>query len=136
MIYEFYVNRDDKQPTFTRGELTLDGEHWSYTCEDTVRGPDEEKVYGKTAISSGRYRLGMHPSLHFKRMVVQILDVPKFDLIYFHGGNDADDSLGCVLHGRVRTPVGCRDCKDVVADLEKFVSDAIADGSECWVTIE
>lgn len=135
MIHEFYVNRDDKQPTFTRGELTLDGEHWSYTCEDTVRPPGE-KIYGKTAIPSGRYRLGMRPSNHFGRMVVQILNVPQFDLIYFHGGNDADDSLGCILHGRVRTDVGCRDCKEPVAALEKFVSEAIANGDECWVTVE
>ena len=74
------------------------------TIEDTVRkGP---KVYGKTAIPAGVYRVTWSLSPKFSqkpfyggRMLALINGVPGFSGVRVHCGNRASDSLGCVLCG-------------------------------------
>ena len=104
-------NPKDINQTFTHGELfTRDSSvgkwlDFCYTLEDTVRDinksgdfdGDEKKVYGKTAIPFGKYDIQVTYSNRFKRMMVQILNVPDFTGIRMHGGNTEKDTLGCPL---------------------------------------
>jgi hypothetical protein len=83
----------------TLGNLTIDGKHECFTCEDVVR-PDGEKVPGKTAIPAGVYRIILNQSVRFKRRLPLLLDVPMFTGIRIHSGNTQHDTEGCILPGR------------------------------------
>jgi hypothetical protein len=81
----------------TIGELSIDGEFFCNTLEDTVReGP---KVYGKTAIPAGTYEVVIDFSNRFKKKMPHILNVPGFAGIRIHTGNKAQDTEGCILLG-------------------------------------
>lgn len=78
------------------GDLHLDGNFFCHTLEDEIR-PDGEKVYGKTAIPAGRYKVVLTKSIRFNRVMPLLLDVPMFTGIRLHGGNTSEDSKGCPL---------------------------------------
>lgn len=89
----------------TLGELHVDDTFECVTLEDPVRdlGPDGKgKVYGKTAIPAGTYKVVIAPSpSHQNRPYMRLLDVPFFQGILIHSGNTPIDTLGCVLVGQV-----------------------------------
>ena len=87
-------------PESTIGELSLDGVFQCWTLEDAVR--EGEKVFGKTAIHYGLYRVIVTHSERFKRDMPLLLDVPGFEGVRIHCGNTAADSDGCILLGRVK----------------------------------
>ena len=59
----------------------------------------KKKVYGKTAIPTGKYIVVVNNSPKFKRNLPRIQNVPGFDGILIHRGNTANDSCGCILVG-------------------------------------
>lgn len=82
-----------------------------YTLEDEYR---EEKVMHETRIPSGTYEItlrtvgGFHakyserfPAIH--KGMLWIRDVPGFEWILIHCGNDDDDTSGCLLLGDTQT---------------------------------
>ncbi len=87
-------------PEYTEGDLYVNGEWFAATLEDTVR--KGKKVYGKTAIPAGTYKVAVTFSNRFKKEMTQILDVPGFDGIRLHQGMLPGDSLGCVLISKKR----------------------------------
>lgn len=76
--------------------------------EDKVRllNSYEDKVYAKTAIPYGRYKVILSYSPHFNQLLPEILNVEFFKYIRMHVGNDKDDSAGCILVGK------CKDVKE------------------------
>jgi len=89
-------------PTSTFGKLYLNDKFYAYTCEDTLRDLKADgsgKVYGKTAIAYGKYEVVLSYSDHFKKYLPLLLNVQWFAGIRIHGGNTAEDSLGCILIG-------------------------------------
>ena len=82
-----------------------------YTLEDEHR---EEKVMHETRIPAGTYKItlrtwgGFH-SNYAKRFsdihvgMLWVRDVPNFDHILIHCGNDDDDTSGCLLVGETQT---------------------------------
>lgn len=86
----------------TIGELFVDGAFECFILEDRYRPPYEAKVYGKTAIPTGRYEVRITPSPRFKRDLPLVLNVPGFKGIRIHPGNNADHTEGCLLPGRRR----------------------------------
>lgn len=97
--------RNDK---YTIGDLYIDGVWFSNVLEDTDRGlssdmTEEEikkiKVYGKTAIPTGRYKIEVTYSPKFKRHLPLLIGVKGFTGIRIHSGNSAEDTLGCLLVG-------------------------------------
>ena len=100
------VERLWKKPAYTVGRLFVDGKFFCNTLEDTVRDlSNEKKVYGKTAIPYGKYKVVYNWSPKFGRNLPRLLNVPAFEGILIHPGNTADDSAGCILVGR-NTEVG------------------------------
>ncbi len=85
----------------TIGELSIDGVFECYTLEDTFRshGP---KLFGRTCIPCGTYRVAITWSPRFQRELPHIMGVPGFAGIRIHPGNTPDDTSGCVLVGVTR----------------------------------
>lgn len=82
----------------TIGQLYLDGRFECYTLEDVIR-PDGVKVFGKTCIPAGKYKIQLTLSSRFNRVLPLLLNVPNFGGIRIHPGNWAKDTEGCILVG-------------------------------------
>jgi hypothetical protein len=91
----------------TLGLLFMDNEFFCYTLEDEFR---IKKVKGETRIPEGTYELTIRQEVSgltkryrdryswFDKHIM-LKDVPGFNYIYIHIGNDDDDSDGCILLG-------------------------------------
>lgn len=82
-----------------------------YTLEDEYR---EEKVMHETRIPAGTYKItlrtwgGFHERYskrfpNFHEGMLWIREVPNFEYILIHCGNDDDDTSGCLLVGDTQT---------------------------------
>jgi hypothetical protein len=100
---ELRLEREPTHDERTFGRLWIDGVWYCHTLEDAVRS---EKIYGRTAIPAGRYRLIITPSARFRRRLPLLVDVPQFTGVRIHPGNTIHDTDGCILPGRVRTATG------------------------------
>ena len=129
------VERLWKKPAYTVGRLFVDGKFFCNTLEDTVRDlSNEKKVYGKTAIPYGQYKVVYNWSPKFGRNLPRLLNVPAFEGILIHPGNTADDSAGCILVGR-DTEVGRLTESRYTSDkLNVLIEDAQRRGES--ITIE
>lgn len=95
----------------TLGLLYVRGKFAAYTLEDTYR---EVKVAGKTRIPAGTYEVGFREDTDppspltqkyrnradlksFFTHHLQVKNVPGFEFIYIHLGNDHGDTDGCIL---------------------------------------
>lgn len=105
---EILVKRLYKNSAYTIGKMYIDGQYLCDTVEDCDRGlkqsmtPQQiavQKVYGTTAIPTGRYKVTLTFSNKFKRVLPLVNDVIGFLGIRIHAGNTADDSLGCIIVG-------------------------------------
>lgn len=128
--------RDDMNPERTLGTLYIDEIKIAETCEDADRHLEDggEKVYGKTAIPRGLYKVGLSFSHHFKRILPEVLEVPGYSGVRIHGGNSADDTLGCILVGRVRTANGIANCAATLQRIIDMIDEAEENGEA--VTLE
>lgn len=129
------VERLWKKPAYTVGRLFVDEQFFCNTLEDTVRDlSNEKKVYGKTAIPYGEYKVVYNWSPKFGRNLPRLLNVPAFEGILIHPGNTADDSAGCILVGR-NTEVGRLTESRYTSDkLNVLIEDAQRGGEN--ITIE
>ena len=102
------LRRIARRETYTIGRLYIDGVYFCDTLEDRDRLLDnnmsveeikKKKIYGKTAIPTGTYKVEITYSPRFKRYLPLICNVKGFDGIRIHEGNSDKDSQGCVLVG-------------------------------------
>lgn len=105
MIVE--VRRTHAVEGATLGGVWIDGEWICYALEDPVRPPGQ-KIYGRTAIPPGVYRVelrragGMH-ARYTERFgswhagMLWLRGVPDYEWVYIHIGNDPDDTEGCIV---------------------------------------
>lgn len=103
------IERKWKKDTYTIGRVFIDGNFFANSMEDRDRGLIKNmplvdirriKVYGETAIPTGKYKVTMTYSPKYKRVMPQIMNVKGFTGIRIHSGNTAADSLGCILLGK------------------------------------
>lgn len=101
--------RKYRKDGYTIGKLKINGKDICDTLEDTDRSLEQgmteadiknRKIYGKTAIPVGEYRVTMSYSNRFKKVMPLLLDVKGFSGIRIHSGNTADDTEGCILCGK------------------------------------
>jgi len=131
------LKRDVFADTFTLGTLLANGKHLGFTCEDTDRKLEDgnEKIYGKTAIPRGKYKVIISYSQRFKKPMPEVLDVPGFSGVRIHGGNVAEDSLGCVLLGAMRTQNGTANCAVINQKLIALIEQAEENGEKVYLEI-
>ncbi|MCU1285944.1 MAG: hypothetical protein JWO13_2294 [Acidobacteriales bacterium] len=130
---ELHVLREASTAKSTIGELTINGVHECWTLEDVER---HQKIFGQTAIPCGRFKLAMHDSPHFKRIVPMLLAVPNFLYVLMHWGNTAADTEGCLLVGRTKSADFIGQSKSAFLALFAKIEAAMAAGEEVWITIE
>ena len=120
------LKRLAKKDKYTIGRLFVDGVYVCDTLEDTDRGLIDSdsiekikstKVYGKTAIPTGKYKLAMnivspkYSTVDFYARnanggrVPRLLNVKGWVGVLIHTGNTVEDTLGCILVG-YNTKVG------------------------------
>ena len=123
-------------PTSTEGDLFVDGVLECHTVEDVVR--DGPKVYGKTAIPAGRYKVSVTYSPRFKKDLPILHDVPGFTGIRIHSGNTSADSEGCIIVGAKQTKL----TDDYVGESRKALAALIVKlklaqnrGKDIWIDI-
>lgn len=94
---------------YTIGKLYIDGIYFCDTLEDKDRGLKDndnilsikaKKVFGKTAIPKGTYKVILNESNRFKKILPFIVNVKGFEGIRIHQGNLSNDTEGCILVGR------------------------------------
>ena len=117
--------------TYTIGKLSIDGDYFCDTLEDKVRDLNkngkldefEQKVYGKTAIPYGTYKVVYNFSPRFKKQLPRLLDVPNFDGVLIHAGNTSEDTSGCILLGEnkikgrvINSAVHSKRLNDIIAN--------------------
>lgn len=80
----------------TIGDLYVNDELLCYVLEDAVR---PEKIYGKTAIPKGTYKVQLTMSNRFKKILPLLIDVPNYEGVRIHTGNTNEDTDGCLIVG-------------------------------------
>ncbi len=133
---ELYLSRQIYTDESTIGKLFVDRVFECMTLED-VRRPDGEKVYGATCIPPGRYQIKLRYSQKFAHWMPWLQAVPGFEYVYFHAGNDAQSTEGCLLTGSYNPSAPDHLYKSKIAfdALYPKIEQAVKSG-ECWITIE
>lgn len=115
--------------------------HQYATVEDPVRvltncgkTTCDGKVPGATAIPAGTYEIRDTYSPRFKRMMLELIDVPGFQGIRIHSGNTSDDTEGCLIPGLVQTPTGVSYSRPAVEQLNRDIRAKLKSGP-VWITI-
>jgi len=115
-MINIFLDRKHLKPEYAIGIMTIKEAFFACdTLEDKVRDlnkdgdlndPGEGKVYGKTAIPYGRYRVKICYSPKFKRKIPFILNVPHFEYIRIHALNWPSETDGCVGVGENKVKGG------------------------------
>lgn len=132
----------------TGSQLFVDGRPFCFVIEDGYR---EHKISGETRIPGGRYQVVKHKSGKFFEkyrrdfghdFALQIANVPGFEWILIHTGNNVKDTKGCLL---VNRNIGIQaaprdycgtDSMSVYKLLYLLIKAAFERGEEVWIEIE
>lgn len=138
--------RRTKHPKTTFGALTVAGRFECYTLEDLVRADpnlatpeNEAKVHGQTAIPVGRYEVVFQDSPKFGPDTLTLLGVPGYSHVRMHGGNDAEDTEGCIIVGdqidEYEGKISGGKVRGVLNKLKDRARATFAKGENVWLTI-
>ena len=156
---EILVHRRWNKQEYCVGRLFIDGQLYGNTLEDCDRGLSDamdertirnRKIYGKTAIPRGRYRIDMDtvsPKFSKKKFYMdvcqgklpRIKNVKGFEGILLHvadGPKGADLLEGCIGVGLNREKGQLCEGKDVFAKIYRLMKEAHDRGETIYITIE
>ena len=114
-----------------------------YTLEDEAR---TVKQWGETRIPAGKYKLtlrsegGFHTrylakfGAEFHKGMIYVNEVPNFEYILWHIGNDDDDTAGCLLVGKTSQDNFIGSSTTAYKEIYPPIRDAILSGEEVTVT--
>tara|TARA_R110000822_G_scaffold271184_2_gene393969 strand:- start:145 stop:600 length:456 start_codon:yes stop_codon:yes gene_type:complete len=142
---EIDVIRYNSKSDFTDGLFFINGEFQVYTLEDEERSV---KVFGETRIPNGRYNVGLRTvggfdkrysskyGADFHKGMLWVKDVPNFEYILIHVGNDDGDTAGCLLTGMTNNAdekgfIG--GSTDAYKKIYPPIRDAILKGEEVFI---
>lgn len=94
--------------TYTISKLFINDVFECFILEDKLRENSSysgftvayQKIIGKTAIPSGKYKVDITYSQRFKRFLPLLHNVPGFKGVRIHPGNTDKDTEGCLLPGQ------------------------------------
>lgn len=125
---------------------TLEDTDRTLTCMMSTAEIRRIKVYGRTAIPKGRYRVKWTVSNSFRSKswaapyggCVPLIDgVKGFDGIRIHPGNSAADTLGCILVGRNTVRGKLTSSAETYRNiLDNYLVPAFKRGENVWITIK
>ena len=113
-----------------------------YTLEDEAR---TVKQWGETRIPAGTYKLtlraegGFHSrylakfGAEFHKGMIYVNEVPNFEYILWHIGNDDDDTAGCLLVGKTSQDNFIGSSTAAYKEIYPPIRDAILSGEEVSV---
>tara|TARA_R100000353_G_scaffold158588_1_gene117880 strand:+ start:95 stop:712 length:618 start_codon:yes stop_codon:yes gene_type:complete len=141
------VLRFNSSDDFTTGLLfDVTDNHRSFLCytlEDEAR---TVKQWGETRIPAGKYKLtlrnegGFHTrylakfGAEFHKGMIYVNEVPNFEYILWHIGNDDDDTAGCLLVGKTSQDNFIGNSTTAYKEIYPPIRDAILSGEEVTVT--
>ena len=114
-----------------------------YTLEDEAR---TVKQWGETRIPAGTYKLtlraegGFHSrylakfGAEFHKGMIYVNEVPNFEYILWHIGNDDDDTAGCLLVGKTSQDNFIGSSTTAYKEIYPPIRDAILNGEDVTVT--
>ena len=129
---------------YTIGNLYVDGVFLCNTLEDTDRGltqdmPIDEidrlKVKGRTAIPTGSYSVGWTWSPRFGRYLPILYNVPGYEGVRIHSGNNADDTEGCILPGKNDKVGWVSNSRHYCNELFPLIENAVKRGERATIDI-
>ena len=149
------VHRKYKKLGYTIGLLYIDGEFFSNTLEDKDRGLTQfmslgdikhKKVYGETAIPTGNYHVTLkvispkYSNIDWyykltKGFMPRVQDVPGFEGILIHPGNNPEQTYGCLLVGRNTVKGGLTESRVTFEKLYKKMKAASDAGEDILLQI-
>lgn len=136
----FSLNRVQKDPDVTIGELKIGPLHVCWILEDPVRETPEPvevwKIKGETAIPAGKYKIERTFSNRFQHTTPQLMDVPGFQGIRIHPGNTTADTEGCLLPGLERRSDSVGSSQLAYREILKWLDTIEQNGSEAWIEIQ
>ena len=142
---EIKVIRDVHSENSTTGKMYVDDVFECFTLEDKDRGLKSTmsldelkslKVYGETAIPTGRYQVTTSFSGIFEKEMPLLVNVPDYDEVRIHPGNSDKDTLGCILVGEARTVDWVSNSRAAFARFWPKMKAAIDAGQKVFITIE
>ena len=125
--------RDVKNKERTLGCLYYQSKHLCYTVEDAIR---EKKIFGKTCIPAGEYKVIINHSKRFDKELPLLLNVPNFTGVRIHSGNTEHDTEGCILPGLIRTNTGVLSSRAAMDKLMPLIRSALDAGEEVILEIK
>lgn len=136
------VDRYQHNENETIGRLYIDDVYQCYTLEDQHR---DVKVKGDTRIPAGTYEVKLrregsfhlrysqkYPDIH--KGMLHVTNVPNFEFILIHVGNDELDTAGCLLVGLTKAG---RAIGQSVAAYKKIyppIAKALLAGEQVFIT--
>lgn len=150
------LDRKYKKATYSIGKLYVDGQYFCDTVEDKDRGLTDKdslekikatKVYAKTAIPLGTYKITMgviSPKFsqkpYYKAFcngrLPRLLNVKGFDGILIHKGSNADSSAGCIIVGKNTVVGGVTNSQFYFEKLYKLMAEANKKGETIEIEIQ
>lgn len=149
------LDRKYKKASYSIGKLYVDGVYFCDTVEDKDRGLTDKdslekikatKVYAKTAIPLGTYKITMgviSPKFsqkpYYKAFcngkLPRLLNVKGFDGILIHKGSNADSSAGCIIVGKNTVVGGVTNSQFYFEKLYKLLAEAQQRGEQIEIEI-
>jgi hypothetical protein len=118
---------------YTIGKLYINDEYYCDTLEDKDRELNNDmsladilniKVYGRTAIPKGTYKVTITYSPKFKTNLPLINDVIGYSGIRIHQGNTHNNTSGCILVGENKIKGQLINSKNTLSKLLSILSNA------------
>lgn len=125
----------------TIGNLTTDGVFECFILGDKFRD-NEPKVFGKTFIPLGHYKILVTKSDRFSKLAGKdvylpiLLNVPGFEGVRIHPGNKPEDTEGCLLPGTEKGIDEVLNSRTAFLKLNDKINIALKKGEDVWITIK
>lgn len=128
---------------YTIGKLFINDVYYCDTIEDKVidinkNGKFDDgltKVMHQTAIPYGTFKVVVNYSPKFKRELPRLLDVPYFEGILIHNGNDQNSTSGCIIVGENKVVGKVTNSTFYMNNLTARIKDAQNKGETITITI-
>lgn len=150
------LDRRYRKDTYSIGKLYVDGAYFCDTVEDKDRGLTDKdsldkikatKVYAKTAIPLGTYKVTMavispkfSQKAYYKSFcngrMPRLLNVKGFDGILIHKGSNANSSAGCIIVGKNTVVGGVTNSQYYFEQLYKLLDNAYKRGESIEIEIK